>query len=68
MPQQRAFEALKDAVTRTPILRYFNVEDDVTIQCDASQSGQGAALLQNGQPVAYTSRALTPAETRYAQI
>ena len=27
----------------------------------------GAALVQNGQPVAYASRALTPAETRYAQ-
>ena len=40
----------------------------MTIQCDASQSGLGAALLQNGQPVAYASRALTDAETRYAQI
>ena len=40
----------------------------MTIQCDASQSGLGAALMQNGQPVAYSSRALTPAETRYAQI
>ena len=40
----------------------------VTLQCDASQSGLGAALMQNGQPVAYASRALTSAETRYAQI
>ena len=38
------------------------------MQCDASQAGLGAALLQAGQPVAYASRALTSAETRYAQI
>ena len=50
-------------VTRTPVLN-----EEVTIQCDASLSGLGAALLQKGQPVAYASRALTPAETRYAQI
>ena len=47
---------------------YYNVNDEVTLQCDASQSGLRAALMQNGQPVAYASRALTPAETRYAQI
>ncbi|XP_048577104.1 uncharacterized protein K02A2.6-like [Nematostella vectensis] len=66
--QQSAFEKLKDAVTVTPVLRYYNLDEEITLQCDASQSGLGAALLQNGQPVAYASRALTPAETRYAQI
>ena len=66
--QQEALESLKSAVSNTPILRYYNVEEEVTLQCDASQSGLGAALLQNGQPVAYASRALSQAETRYAQI
>ena len=50
------------------MLRYYNLADEVNIQCDASQSGLGAALMQNGEPVAYASRALTPPETRYAQI
>ena len=40
----------------------------MVIQCDASSSGMAAALLQGGQPVAYCSRAMTPAETWYAQI
>lgn len=31
---------------------------EITLQCDASQSSVGAALVQNGQPT----------ETRYAQI
>lgn len=50
------------------MLRYYNLNEEVTLQCDASQTGLVAALLQKGQPVAYASRALTPAEKRYAQI
>ena len=67
-PQKQALDNLKRAVTNTPVLRYYNLDEEVTIQCDSSQSGLGAALMQNGQPVAYASRALTPAEMRYAQI
>ena len=66
--QITAHSQLKEAVTCTPVLRYYNLGDEVMLQCDASKSGLGAALLQKGQPVAYASRALTPAETRYAQI
>ena len=67
-PQQAAFDALKAAVTNTPVRRYYNLEEEVTLQCDESQSGLGAALMQNCQPVAYASRAPTPPETRCAQI
>ena len=66
--QQTALDTLKEAVTETPVLRYYNVKEEVVIQCDASASGMAAALLQSGQPVAYCFRAMTPAETRYAQI
>ena len=38
------------------------------LQCNASDTGLGATLLQNGQPVAYASRSLTDTERNYAQI
>ena len=66
--QRTALSKLKEAVTHTLVLCYYNLSDEVTLQCDASQSGLGAALLQKGEPVPYASRALTPVETRYAQI
>ena len=65
---QQAFDEMKKALTMTPSLSYYDVMKPVVIQCDASDSGLGAALLQNGLPVAYLSRALTSAETNYAQI
>ena len=67
-PQKEAFEKLKEALSSTPVLCYYNLVDEVTLQCDASQFGLGAALLQEGQPVAYISRALMDTATRYAQI
>lgn len=66
--QQRAFEALKADISQPPVLRYFDPSKPVTLSVDASKSGLGAACLQDGFPVAYASRALTEAETRYAQI
>ena len=67
-PQQAAVDKLKQMVTKTSVLRYYSLQEEVTIQCDASQTGLGAALLQNDQPVAYASRALTATEVHYAQI
>ena len=40
----------------------------VTIHCDSSETGLGVALLQDGQPVVFASRTLTPTERGYAQI
>ncbi|KAI8493812.1 hypothetical protein Bbelb_281590 [Branchiostoma belcheri] len=64
----QAVEEIKKLVTAQPVLQYYDVEKEVTIQGDASDKGLGAALLQEGRPVAYASRALTPTEQNYAQI
>nr|XP_054767488.1 uncharacterized protein K02A2.6-like [Lytechinus pictus] len=66
--QQEAFDMIKQKVCEAPVLRYFDASAPTEGQGDASQFGLGFALLQHGQPVAYASRALTPAETRYSQI
>jgi transposase InsO family protein len=66
--QQTAFEKIKHLASKAPVFRYYSAADDVTIQCDSSKDGLGATLLQLGQPVCFASRALTDAESRYAQI
>jgi hypothetical protein len=55
-------------VCTSPVLKYYDPKEELTLQCNASLTGLGASLLQNGQPIAFASRALTDVETRYAQI
>ena len=50
------------------ILSYFDPSQEVTLQVDASTKGLGAAILQNGRPIAFASKALTDVEARYANI
>ncbi|KAL0152410.1 hypothetical protein M9458_052133 [Cirrhinus mrigala] len=63
-----AFNALKKCLTCPPVLSYYNVDKPVTLTCDSSQFGLGAACLQDNKPIAYASRVLTQTEMRYAQI
>jgi len=66
--QEEALNTVKQLMANAPVLRYFDPDTELTVQCDSSQTGLGAALLQEGQPLAFISRALTDTETRYAQI
>ncbi|KAK7901454.1 hypothetical protein WMY93_018223 [Mugilogobius chulae] len=45
-----AMQELKTLATTMPVLRYYDVSKPVTIQSDASQSGLGCCLMQEGQP------------------
>lgn len=62
------FKEVRELVVKHPVLKYYDLEEEVTVQCDASEYGLGAALLQNGQPVAFVSRSLSQTERQYAQI
>ena len=63
-----AFVAIQQLVIQHPVLKFYDVEEEVTIQTDASNKGLGAVLTQNGQPVAFASRTLSLTEQRYATI
>ncbi|CAH8629063.1 unnamed protein product [Dicrocoelium dendriticum] len=66
--QDLAFETIKNLISNAPVLGYYDPAQPLEVQCDSSQSGIGAVLLQNGRPLDFRSRALTETEKRYAQI
>lgn len=49
-------------------MKFYDVTREFIVESDASLFGLGAFLLQGDQPVELASRALMPAEGRYAQI
>ena len=65
---KKSIEEVKKLLSSDRCLTFFDVSKPITIQVDASNSGLGAALLQEGKPVAYASRSLTSAEKNYAVI
>lgn len=67
---QRAFDALKSALTSVPVLCHFDETKPAILHTDASGHGIGGVLLQSDDQlrervVAYASRSLTPAERNY---
>ena len=64
----QALAKVKEKVTSTPILTFYDPAKELTIQVDSSKDGIGAALLQDGKPIEFASRTMTNTEGRYAQI
>jgi len=71
--QQKAFEQIKYDLTRALVLAVYDPNKESEVAADASSFGLGGVILQlqpdnSLQPVSFTSQAMTPTETRYAQI
>ena len=71
--ENTAFITLKQKLMEKPILQPPNLEKDYKIYADANTVAISGVLMQSGEygddhVIAYTSRKLTPAETRYPII
>ncbi|XP_052768253.1 uncharacterized protein K02A2.6-like [Mya arenaria] len=66
--QKDSFQALKKMASEAPVLAFYNKDETVVLNVDASSCGLGAVLLQNERPVAYASRALNSTMKKYSQI
>ena len=64
----KAFSSAKSAIANATTLKLFDFNKPCVLQVDASDSGLGGALLQDGQPVAFTSSTLSLTEVNYAFI
>ena len=64
---QAAFDKVKLALTQAPTLAMadFSEPFELEILCDASITGIGAVLTQRGRPIAYESKKLTEAQTKW---
>ena len=66
----RSFQQIKSLILKahqTP-LQYYDRLKPVTVQANASLRGLGTCLIQDDQPIAFASKSLTGAESRYVNI
>lgn len=62
---QQAFDLIKKVIAREVLLTYPDFSKEFEIHTDASKLQLGAVIMQDGKPLAFYSRKLSPAQTRY---
>ena len=65
VPFEVVFQKLKTAISAKSCVKYFDPTKPTTLEVDSSTKGLGAAILQDGQPVAFASKALNSAQSNY---
>ncbi|CAH1233385.1 RTL1 [Branchiostoma lanceolatum] len=62
---EKILETLKELVSTAPVLKYYDPTEELTLQTDASSTGLGAAIMQNGQPQYNATIAYKPGSELY---
>ena len=62
---QAAFNTMKKIIAKETLLAFPDFNKEFVIYTDASHSQLGAVILQDNKPIAFYSRKLNPAQTRY---
>jgi hypothetical protein len=62
---EKAFHTLRQHLTSAPVLAQPNNSKPFEVFCDASGTGLGCVLMQEGRVIAYASQALRPHELNY---
>jgi hypothetical protein len=62
---EEAFQALKKFLTSVPVLAQLDIEKPFDAYCDASRTGLGCVLMQDGRVIPYASRQLKKHEVNY---
>jgi hypothetical protein len=62
---EKAFHTLRQHLISAPVLVQPNNSKPFEVFCDASGTGLGCVLMQEGRVIAYASRALRPHEINY---
>ena len=66
--QQKTFEDIKNELCANPLVQPYSLQKEATVTTDASEKAICGVLSQEGHPVIYVSRKLTPAEQNYSNI
>jgi hypothetical protein len=62
---EEAFHTLRTLVTSAPVLAQSDIEKSFDVYCDASSTGLGCVLMQEGRVIAYASCQLRKHEVNY---
>jgi hypothetical protein len=62
---EEALHTLQTLLTSTPVLAQPDIEKPFDVYCDASGTGLGCVLMQEGRVIAYASRQLRKHKVNY---